>query len=186
MHYFAVVLLSWICGLPLFLDKVVPPPTPKPDATATTSDKTAQPPKEEKKKPEDTPRAKPASTPALSQTTAPKPQAPASVKEHAPSRTTVYVTKSGNQYHSAGCFYLRDTSIPIDLNDTGSKYEPCGHCHPAAPAVTKVAEAPTTIDSPAPQVVPAPQREKTVRVKGYYRKDGTYVQPHSRRPSRKK
>lgn len=40
---------------------------------------------------------------------------------------------------------------------------------------------------PAPQwgEIPRDTREKTVHVSGYYRKDGTYVRPHYRRPPRR-
>lgn len=44
---------------------------------------------------------------------------------------TVYVTKSGTKYHSAGCSYLSSSKIEISLDDAKSKgYTPCSKCNP--------------------------------------------------------
>lgn len=185
MHYVVVVLLSWVCGFPLFLDKVVPIPATKPAKTSASSEKPADPSKEEKK-PEVAAQSKPASAPSPTQPPTSEPQASVPLKEPSASRPTVYVTKLGREYHSAGCFYLRDNSFPIDLKDAESKYAPCSYCRPTSAVVQKACEPTATSETPASVVAPSPQREKTIRVKGYYRKDGTYVQPHNRRPPRKK
>lgn len=44
--------------------------------------------------------------------------------------TTVYITKTGAKYHSAGCRYLSKSQIPISLNDAKRSYSPCSVCNP--------------------------------------------------------
>lgn len=44
--------------------------------------------------------------------------------------TTVYVTKTGAKYHSAGCSYLRKSSIPMKLSEASQRYTPCSRCNP--------------------------------------------------------
>ena len=45
--------------------------------------------------------------------------------------TTVYVTKTGEKYHTSGCQYLRKSKISISLQDAvSSGYEPCSRCNP--------------------------------------------------------
>lgn len=52
----------------------------------------------------------------------------ASITVHAES--IVYITKTGECYHIAGCSYLK-SSIPISLEDAISKgYRPCSRCKP--------------------------------------------------------
>ena len=42
----------------------------------------------------------------------------------------VYVTKSGEKYHEAGCSYLSDSSIPVTLEQALQEgKEPCSRCH---------------------------------------------------------
>lgn len=43
---------------------------------------------------------------------------------------TVYITKTGSKYHSAGCRYLSKSSIPISLSDAKDSYSPCSVCDP--------------------------------------------------------
>lgn len=44
---------------------------------------------------------------------------------------TVYVTKTGEKYHRAGCQYLSQSSIAKELRDAISLgYEPCSVCNP--------------------------------------------------------
>lgn len=51
--------------------------------------------------------------------------------EEAPVEVVVYVTKTGEKYHSDGCQYLRKSQIPISLDDArASGYTPCSKCHP--------------------------------------------------------
>lgn len=43
----------------------------------------------------------------------------------------VYITKSGEKYHSEGCQYLRKSCIEITLEDAKARgYEPCSKCNP--------------------------------------------------------
>lgn len=48
----------------------------------------------------------------------------------APQTITVYVTRTGKKYHSAGCRYLRKSCIPMDLEDAQYSYSPCSKCNP--------------------------------------------------------
>ena len=42
---------------------------------------------------------------------------------------TVYITDTGEKYHHAGCQYLKDSQIPIDINDAQARgYQPCKRC----------------------------------------------------------
>ena len=42
---------------------------------------------------------------------------------------TVYVTRTGKKYHSAGCRYLRKSQRPIEINKAISlRYTPCSVC----------------------------------------------------------
>lgn len=44
---------------------------------------------------------------------------------------TVYITKTGDKYHSEGCQYLKKSKTPISLNDAKNKgYTPCSRCNP--------------------------------------------------------
>jgi hypothetical protein len=44
---------------------------------------------------------------------------------------TVYVTKTGEKYHRAGCSSLRKSAIPMKLKDAvAAGYEPCKRCKP--------------------------------------------------------
>jgi hypothetical protein len=56
---------------------------------------------------------------------------------------------------------------------------------PAAPAVSS-APAPVPVDKPQPATASSPEREKTVHVRGYTKKDGTYVHPYDRAAPRRK
>ncbi len=45
--------------------------------------------------------------------------------------TTVYITKTGEKYHTAGCSYPGKDKIPISLSEAKAKgYTPCSKCHP--------------------------------------------------------
>ena len=58
---------------------------------------------------------------------------------------TVYVTKSGTKYHSAGCRYLKSSSIPISLADAKAKgYSPCSVCNPPTIVKSQTKEATST------------------------------------------
>lgn len=63
---------------------------------------------------------------------------------------TVYVTKTGKKYHSAGCRYLSKSSYSISLADAKARgYDACSVCSPSSskqsssPAQTTKKEAPT-------------------------------------------
>lgn len=44
---------------------------------------------------------------------------------------TVYITKTGKKYHAAGCRYLNQSCIPVDLDELNTKkYTPCSVCEP--------------------------------------------------------
>ncbi len=44
---------------------------------------------------------------------------------------TVYITNTGEKYHSSGCRYLRKSKIPISLQNAISRgYSPCSKCNP--------------------------------------------------------
>ena len=44
---------------------------------------------------------------------------------------TVYVTNTGEKYHSAGCSYLRKSQIAVSLSDAKAQgYSPCSRCNP--------------------------------------------------------
>jgi len=43
---------------------------------------------------------------------------------------TVYVTKTGSKYHSAGCRSLAKSAIPMRLSEAARRYDPCKVCRP--------------------------------------------------------
>lgn len=44
---------------------------------------------------------------------------------------TIYITKTGEKYHAAGCRYLSKSQIPISLDDAKARgYDACSVCHP--------------------------------------------------------
>lgn len=112
--------------------------------------------------------------------------------------TTVYITDSGTRYHRAGCKYLKDGGTPISLDETQGIYTPCKICHPELikrrpePEEKAAAKKPRKSYNQSRPSSPSPTYfggggggSGTVQVRGYYRKDGTYVRPHTRRaPSR--
>jgi hypothetical protein len=68
---------------------------------------------------------------------------------------TVYVTKTGAKYHSAGCSYLSKSSIPMKLSEASARYSPCSKCNP--PTMTslksKSAAEPKKVESTTPTKV---------------------------------
>lgn len=42
----------------------------------------------------------------------------------------VYVTRTGEKYHTAGCRYLRQSSIPMRLSEAKRTHSPCSVCDP--------------------------------------------------------
>lgn len=43
---------------------------------------------------------------------------------------TVYVTRTGEKYHRGSCRYLRQSKIPMSLEDARLRYDPCSVCDP--------------------------------------------------------
>jgi endonuclease YncB( thermonuclease family) len=113
------------------------------------------------------------------------------VTEPQPKDVTVYVTNTGAKYHRDGCRYLK-SRIPMSLSEAAKCYSPCKACNPPEPGEHRDATAShtsvPTYSSPAYSPSPSSSVSSgggTVHVKGYYRKDGTYVRPHTRsRPRR--
>ena len=71
--------------------------------------------------------------------------------------TTVYVTRTGEKYHSNGCQYLRKSQIAISLQDAVySGYDACSRCNP--PILTTSAPAPVP-QTPAPTLQPTTAEE---------------------------
>jgi hypothetical protein len=55
---------------------------------------------------------------------------PGPVQQTAPVVDTVYVTRTGTKYHTAGYGYLRQSSIPIVREDAIRRgYTPCSRCY---------------------------------------------------------
>ncbi|MFX4261144.1 hypothetical protein ACOBQJ_02970 [Pelotomaculum propionicicum] len=69
----------------------------------------------------------PAQTPAQNQTET-QTQTPAQTEKK---EITVYVTDTGEKYHTAGCSSLSKSKIPMSLSDAkAAGYTPCGRCNP--------------------------------------------------------
>ena len=50
---------------------------------------------------------------------------------YAPAATTVYVTKTGEKYHTQWCYYLAQSKIEIQLGAAVARaFEPCRVCRP--------------------------------------------------------
>lgn len=45
----------------------------------------------------------------------------------------VYVTRTGDRYHRAGCRYLARSQIPMPLTEAAKRYTPCSVCRPPVP-----------------------------------------------------
>lgn len=100
---------------------------------------------------------------------------------------TVYVTRTGAKYHQDGCRYLSKSKIAMSLSEAAKRYTPCSVCRP--PSAGSQASADQDEPEPVasvPVYTPPSSSGGTVHVKGYYRKDGTYVRPHTRRAPRRR
>lgn len=54
---------------------------------------------------------------------------PVYTPEPEPETRTVYITETGDRYHDAGCQWLKDSKIPIDLDTAIARgYTACGTC----------------------------------------------------------
>ena len=48
--------------------------------------------------------------------------------------TVVYITKTGEKYHTSGCSYLKKSKIEISLENAVARgYTPCSRCNPPTP-----------------------------------------------------
>ncbi|WP_428940584.1 phospholipase D family protein [Fontivita pretiosa] len=75
-------------------------------------------------------RGPPAVKPEPPATPSPRIASPPQPRQPQPT-ITVYVTRTGSKYHSAGCSYLRRSAIPMDLKDAKAQgYTPCSRCAP--------------------------------------------------------
>ncbi len=60
-----------------------------------------------------------------------QPQNSADFLSYYADETIVYVTKSGEKYHTADCSYLTDSAIPVSLEQAVAEGKtPCKRCHP--------------------------------------------------------
>jgi hypothetical protein len=61
-----------------------------------------------------------------------QPQVTADYLSYYEDETIVYVTKSGEKYHTAGCSYLTDSAMPVSLEQAVAEGKtPCSRCHPS-------------------------------------------------------
>jgi micrococcal nuclease len=75
--------------------------------------------------------------------------------EHVDEKVTVYVTRTGKMYHSAGCRYLARSQIPMQLGEAATRYGACSVCKPATlrtPAVPSPVVAAPRTTTPTPSV----------------------------------
>ena len=133
--------------------------------------------------------------------------AKSSLGKRAKVEQTVYVTRTGSKYHRSSCRYLRSSKIPTSLSEAKDRYSPCSVCSPPhASADAFLGSRDTSFTSQRSQrqmtnhvtsgyrspgqvaengsyygeISRNTGRPKTTRVRGYYRKDGTYVRGHYR------
>ena len=105
-------------------------PSPSPSETATSQPQPAVSPSPSAAEPEPSPITA-VLPPEPSPSTAPVSESPAAAVAEDPVEVTVYVTRTGEKYHTDGCQYLRKSQIPISLEDAkASGYTPCSKCHP--------------------------------------------------------
>ena len=113
-------------------DEQAPEIVQVPDAESEQANAAAQEPKPVQATPKPTPQPteKPAVQPAAVQQPASAPQAETSAVQE--QQVTVYVTKTGECYHSSDCQYLRSSKIAVSLEYAKKLYRRCSRCH--APA----------------------------------------------------
>lgn len=79
--------------------------------------------------------AAPTSRPAPSPDNEPPQRVTAPTAPASTASATVYITRSGGKYHLAGCRFLRQSAVPIQLRDAIAQgFEPCSSCKPPAPS----------------------------------------------------
>jgi hypothetical protein len=125
----ALSLILVLCFLIGFAGCADPKPTTTPTTTTTTSNTQVQQQPAQTQQPQITQPIQQQENISQQQTTQPAskvtPPPPVQKKE-----VTVYVTRTGGKYHSAGCQYLSKSCIPISLSDAKASYGPCSKCNP--------------------------------------------------------
>jgi hypothetical protein len=112
------------------------------------------------------------STTAAAVATTPASSAPSSVASNA--TETVYVTRTGEKYHRAGCRSLSRSQIPMTLKEASARYGACANCRPpvlttspATAASTPTAEVPVErATTPAPSRAPSSGQCQAITKKG--------------------
>ena len=75
--------------------------------------------------------------------------APRELPKQTAATQTVYVTRTGEKCHRAGCRSLAKSAIPTSLNEAAQRYTPCKLCRPptleasSGPAAPAASTAPT-------------------------------------------
>lgn len=126
----------------------------------------------------------PASVPALPLQTDPAPE-PAAGKPAEPAAVApeTTVTTSGDEPAQANMPASTDSASPADASPTTTPAHRVAPPYRSGPRYTPPpVYIPTT---PSYSYTPSYSGSKTVHVRGYYRKNGTYVQPHYRRSPRR-
>ncbi len=85
-----------------------------------------------------------ASPPVAKEPPQPKVEPPSKPAEE--TEETVYVTRTGEKYHRAGCHHLK-SSIPMTLSEAAKRYSPCSVCRPPTPKHTATSDPPATSPS---------------------------------------
>ncbi len=78
----------------------------------------------------------------------------AAVGNPAPQAITVYVTRTGEKYHSAGCRYLARSQIPMALAEAAARFGACSLCRPPTISTppTAAAASSSSVTSPPASV----------------------------------
>ena len=80
--------------------------------------------------------------------------------------TTVYITKTGECYHSGGCSSLRRSKISTTLSSAVSRgYRPCSKCNPGVLDTAPAAQAPAPSTASAAVATPAASATKAAPAK---------------------
>lgn len=86
------------------------------------------------------------------------PQAKKPATDQQTDKVTVYVTRTGEKYHRAGCRYLARSQIPMALKDAAARYGPCSVCKPPTLAQAgPPSSTPPTLSSPPKSNAPSAQ-----------------------------
>lgn len=94
--------------------------------------------------------------------------------------TRYFIKEDDRHYHNLGCHALATgNSSTIEIGKAKAKYTPCPVCRPPLLISANESESDTSSET-TPSSVPRMTPGTDVHVKGYYRKDGTYVRPHTR------